>query len=111
MRTRYFSSQHNTLLLEGDQGVQLVRLDRADDVNRLFTQLKFPTGHVGSGIIFAEEPTGPRVLLHRTYLQSMPGSRERTRLLWCCHLRPDRDPEEPAVLTPTEAAERYGIKP
>lgn len=91
------------MVLEVAGSTEVVRLDSPEDVNRLFHRLKFPQAHVGSGIVFTEEPTGPSVLLHRTYVQ------ERARLIWCCRLRPDGEPEGPEVLTPAEAAKRFGI--
>jgi hypothetical protein len=108
-RTVYFSPKYNTLVLDEEGQRTLYSLDQPDSVQLLFARRGFPDGHVGSGIRLGEETTGPSLLLHRTYLQRMPGEQQTQKLIWCCQVWPDRDAEAPVVLTEPEAQERFSL--
>lgn len=109
IRTVYHSPKHLTLLLEQESRKLVYRLDSPEDVERLFHQLGFPEGKVASGIKIEEAPLGPVLLLHRTYVQKMPGDTKPGRLIWCCLVRPDQAAGAPEVLTPAEAKSKYQI--
>jgi len=109
-RTVYHSPKHCTLVLEEDGQKVVYSLVQPDSVIQLFKRYGFPEGHVGSGLRLGEEPTGPLVLLHRTYLQRMPGRQQPEKLIWCCEIAPDRDTAPPVVLTPQEAKKHFDIE-
>ena len=111
VRTVYHSNAHQTLVLE-EQGSKVVYyLDKPPSVKSLFTRLGFPEGNITAGLSLSEEMTGPRLLLHRVYVQKMPGQHQPGQLIWCCVVLPDRDAQPPEVLTPPEAERKFGLKP
>lgn len=111
-RTVYSSGRYRTLILEEDGQKVVYKLDEPESVGLLFRKHGFPDrSHVGSGIRLEEAPLGPVVVLHRTYEQKIPGQSQPEKLIWCCRLSPDQDAAAPSVLTPTEAGQRFGIRP